>query len=258
MATFLFDKTIFGPVKSRRLGSSLGINLLPTTRKVCSYNCIYCECGWNQDHNDQEKLPVADEVIKLLDEQLKKMKDKGDALDFITFAGNGEPTLHPEFPEIIEETITLRNKYFPEVKIAVLSNSSQIHKKNVFDALNRVDKNILKIDSAFAETCRQLNKPVGNFNIEDLVQNLTKFKGNVVIQTMFLRGVSEGIPVDNTTEVELNAWLEVIKKIRPKEVMIYSIDRDTPAENLEKIPLKKLKEIAFRVEQLGFNVVVSG
>ena len=175
MSTFLFDKTIFGPVISRRLGISLGINLMPNTRKICNFNCIYCECGWTYNSVSNEKLPSSSEVKELLENKLQNMKQLSQPLDVLTFAGNGEPTMHPEFSKIIDDTILLRNKYFPGVKIAVLSNSSFIHKKEVFEALNKIEMNILKIDSAFEDTCRLLNKPVGHFSISELIERFQLF-----------------------------------------------------------------------------------
>lgn len=257
MSTFLFNETIFGPVKSRRLGISLGINLLPNSRKICTFNCIYCECGWTLNTNPNEKLPTTKEVKLLLEGKLRKMKSHNQKLDVITFAGNGEPTMHPGFAEIIDITISLRNKYYPETKISVLSNSSLVHKKEVFVALNKIDLNILKIDSAFEDTCKLLNNPVGHFSLNELVKNLLLFKGNLIIQTMFLKGNYKGIIVDNSTEKETGEWLKVIKLINPLKVMIYTLDRETAAKGLEKVPLKKLNEIAKKVEELGIAVSVS-
>jgi wyosine [tRNA(Phe)-imidazoG37] synthetase (radical SAM superfamily) len=257
MATFLFDKTIFGPVKSRRLGVSLGINLLPNTRKVCNYNCIYCECGWNPDNHEREQLPTLEYIEQELEAKLSNMKSNSQSLDVITFAGNGEPTMHPQFPQIIDSTIRLRDKYFPDVKIAVLSNSTLIYKPEVFSALNKIDSNILKLDSVFADTCKTLNNPVGHFNVDELIENLIKFKGNLVIQTMFISGSYKEKLIDNTTEKEVAAWLEVLGHVKPKQVMIYTIARDTPVEGLCKVPLKKLNQIAKRVEHLGIETTVS-
>lgn len=257
MSTFLFDSTIFGPVKSRRLGNSLGINLLPNTRKVCNFNCIYCECGWNPEDQQKESLPTADEVKTQLEAKLVNMKNSGEKLDVITFAGNGEPTIHPQFPEIIDLTIALRNTYFPKVKIAVLSNATLIHKDSVFGALKKIESNILKLDSAIDSTCCMLNKPTGHFKLQDVINQLCRFEGNMILQTMFLRGKSNGILIDNTTEEELSAWIEAIKKIKPGQVMIYTIARDTPTEGLQKISPEKLKQIAKRIEELGIPVSIS-
>jgi wyosine [tRNA(Phe)-imidazoG37] synthetase (radical SAM superfamily) len=257
MATFLFDKIIFGPVISRRLGVSLGINLLPNTQKLCNFNCIYCECGWNPDVKKKGTIPKVQEVVNHLEAKLQDMKLKNEKLDVITFAGNGEPTMHPYFEKIIESTIALRNKYFPEVKIAVLSNATLVHKTEIFDALNLIDMNILKIDSAFEETCRLLNQPAGYYSINEIVTNLQKFKGKLIIQTMFIKGTYKGILFDNTTKKEIEAWLEIVKKISPSHVMIYTIARDTPADGIEKISSEELLKIAALVESAGISVSVS-
>ncbi|MDQ1772417.1 radical SAM protein [Labilibaculum sp. A4] len=259
MATFLFDKIIFGPVKSRRLGVSLGINLLPNDCKLCSFNCIYCECGWNPDHSEQKiNFHPKDQVKESLFEKLSLMKANNEDLDVITFAGNGEPTLHPEFSEIINYTIEVRNQVFPQARIAVLSNSSMIHKKSVFEALNKVDDNILKLDGGTEETIINLDQPVGKFNLNNTVELLSKFDGNLIIQTLFIRGEYEGKIIDNTTKEEIEAWLTHLQKIQPKEVMIYTISRDTPSDNLEKISMEELQQIAQKVEDAGFKTQISG
>jgi len=260
MPTFLFDKIIFGPVKSRRLGISLGINLLPAARKICNFNCIYCECGWTMSSVVQnEPLPSRREVYEALEQRLSEMKQRKQAIDVITYAGNGEPTLHPEFPGIIEDSVKLRDKYFPKAKIAVLSNSSSIKKPGIREALLKVDSNILKLDSAFELTVKIHNQPRVNFKIEELIENLRQFKGRLIIQTLFVRGKFKDRVIDNTTPEEIEAWLEALKRIRPSEVMIYTISRDTPVEGqLEKVPLQELKRIANRVKELGIETQVSG
>lgn len=256
MATFLFDSIVFGPIRSRRLGASLGINLLPISSKFCSFDCIYCECGWT-DKQQKGKLPTREDVRKYLDEKLKDMKAKGEELDVITYAGNGEPTMHPQFASIIDDSIELRDKYFPWARIAVLSNSTMLNKPAVVVALKKVDQNILKLDSAFDSTISILNQPRVKFSAEELVKNLKSLEGNLIIQTLFLRGNFDGKTIDNTTEKEVSSWLELIKIIHPKEVMIYTIARDTPATGLEKVSLKDLKAIAAKVEALGIPVQVS-
>lgn len=260
MSTFLFDKIVFGPVKSRRLGVSLGINLLPTTRKVCNFNCIYCECGWTQNKGmSNEKLPSRKVVYEALDNKLAEMKKDQQSPDVITYAGNGEPTLHPEFPGIIDDSIVLRNKYFPNAKIAVLSNSTAIKKQAVRNALMKVDQNILKLDSAFDLTVNLHNQPVVNIKVEELVRDLQLFKGRLIIQTLFVRGSFNGKRIDNTTPEEIDAWISALKKIRPSEVMIYTISRDTPeGGQIEKVPLAELKRIAALVKELGIETQVSG
>lgn len=260
MSTFLFDKIIFGPVKSRRLGVSLGINLLPATRKVCNFNCIYCECGWTKkDDNQAGSLPSRREVYEALDKKLSEMKEMNVTPDVITYAGNGEPTLHPDFAGIIDDSIELRNKYFPEAKISVLSNSTAIRKPAVRDALLKADMNILKLDSAFDLTVKIHNQPSVNVKVDELIEDLTGFNSNLIIQTLFLRGIHNGKTIDNTTPGEIAAWLKAIEKIRPSEVMIYTISRDTPeGSQLEKVPLAELNKIAAMVRKLGINTRVSG
>jgi wyosine [tRNA(Phe)-imidazoG37] synthetase (radical SAM superfamily) len=260
MSTFLFDKIIFGPVKSRRLGVSLGINLLPATRKVCNFNCIYCECGWTSKSDiKSEHLPTREEVYQALDRKLASMKEKDQVPDVITYAGNGEPTLHPDFPGIIDDTLVLRDKYFPKTRIAVLSNSSAIKRPAIRKALLKVDSNILKLDSAFDLTIKIHNQPQVNVKVEDLIKELTKFKGELIVQTLFLRGTFEGRTIDNTTPEEISAWLKAIERIKPSEVMIYTISRETPEGGLlRKVPLSELEHIASLVNKLGIETQVSG
>lgn len=260
MATFLFDKIIFGPVKSRRLGISLGINLLPANRKICNFNCIYCECGWTHNSDPSSRdIPSRKEVYEALEKKLSSMKEKQETPDVITYAGNGEPTLHPDFPGIIDDSIKLRNKYFPEARIAVLSNSTAISKPHIKKALLKVDQNILKLDSAFNLTIQVHNQPGVNVKVNELIRNLKEFKGQLIVQTLFLRGTFKGKTIDNTTKEEITAWLKAIEMIRPSEVMIYTISRDTPeGGQLSKIPLSELKQIASLVNDLGIKTQVSG
>lgn len=259
MATFLFDKIIFGPVKSRRLGVSLGINLLPTNVKVCSFNCIYCECGWTpKKYTEKAVLPKRDDVRSRLEETLNKMVKENQLPDVITFAGNGEPTLHPEFAAIIDDTIELRNRITPNARIAVLSNATMLHKKPVFNALLKIKDNIQKLDSAFEKTIQLIDCPNSSFNLEKVIKQLEDFKGKVIIQTMFIRGNFKGNIIDNTTEKELTVWLKLLERIKPSQVMIYTIARDTPLDSLEKIPLDELNTIADKIKNIGLEVQVSG
>lgn len=258
MSTILFDKIIFGPLHSRRLGISLGINLLPLDGKLCSFNCIYCECGLNENHRTHTSLPTRTEVKKALENKLTVMQQEGIVPDVITFAGNGEPTLHPDFSGIIDDTITMRNHFFPSAKIAVLSNATMIEKETVFEALNKVDDNILKLDSVLDTRIRQLDCPnTSSFTFNKLINGLKRFNGNLIIQTMFLKGEHEGKLVDNTTEEEIQGWIEALKIIRPKQVMIYTIDRETPVKNLRKTPKEEIDAIANRARKEGFDVSVS-
>ena len=261
MPTFLFDKIVFGPVNSRRLGESLGINLLPSSAKVCNFNCIYCECGWTIEPDSKRKLlPKRREVYEALDQKLDELKKNNKPPDVITFAGNGEPTLHPDFPAIVDDCIELRNKYFPGTRIAVLSNSSTISRPGIKEALLKVDQNILKLDSGFDLTVKIHNQPMVNIEVDELVKNLRTFNGQLIIQTLFLRGTYKGKAIDNTTPEELEAWLKAVDMIRPAEVMIYTISRDTPEDRdkLAKVPLAELNLIARLVNKLGIKTSVSG
>lgn len=259
MSTFLFDKIIFGPVRSRRLGISLGVNLLPVDTKVCSFDCIYCECGWTPRKREKKAvLPTRQQVKEKMQEKLQEMKAAGESPDVITFAGNGEPTLHPEFAGIIDDTIELRGQFAPKARIAVLSNATMIHKTDVVSALLKVDDNIQKLDSAFNETIEKIDCPMGPFDVQKTVDRLKAFNGQVIIQTLFIRGEFKNERVDNTTEEEISAWLKLLQEIKPQQVMIYTIDRDTPAEGLERIPVAEMERIAKKIKNLGFKVQVSG
>ncbi len=257
MSGFLFNEVIFGPVKSRRLGVSLGINLLPTDYKYCTYNCIYCECGWTEKHNsNHQPLPKREEIKKLLRQKLAQMSSDKMIPDNITFAGNGEPTIHPEFAGIVDDTIALRDEFFPQATTTVLSNASLIQKPKIFNALLKVDNNILKLDAGSETQFQRINLPNSKISISQLVDHLCLFKGNLIIQTLFLSGIYQGETIDNTTEEEISLWLEHLKKIKPKKVMIYPIDRETPAQDLNKIAKEKLNEIALRVNELGIATEV--
>ena len=255
--TSLYDNIIFGPIRSRRLGLSLGVNLLPIESKLCSFDCIYCECGWNDEHPGKRRFNAREDVRAMLEETLQKMVADGTPPDVITFAGNGEPTMHPDFEKIIEDTIALRDKHCPAAKVSVLSNATQIHREDVRRALLRVDNNILKLDSAFDETVQLVNKPQGAYTVARTVELLKAFDGNLILQTMFLRGEYTGKRVDNTTEEEVSAWLKLVEEIKPKQVMVYSLDRDTPCQTLEKVEKEELREIAARVEALGIPCSVA-
>lgn len=258
MAVFLFDRIIFGPVKSRRLGVSLGINLLPNNSKLCNFNCIYCECGWTPGKRELKQSFHSRELVKeKLEAKVQKMKENNAQLDVITFAGNGEPTMHPLFSGIIDDTIEIRDKYFPYAKIAVLSNATLIYKQEIIDALNKVEQNILKLDSAFDKTIEFLNNPGTKLTAEKVVERMKKFNGKFILQTMFVKGTYQNHIVDNTSNEEINAWLKLLKELNPQKVMIYTIERDTPTPSLEKASPEKLYEIARKVEDLGISTQVS-
>ncbi|MDL2320562.1 radical SAM protein [Alistipes sp. OttesenSCG-928-B03] len=257
MPTILFDDIIFGPVRSRRLGLSLGVNLLPVDSKLCNFNCIYCECGWTGS-GTRPRFNSREDVRRLLGEKLREMTAAGTPPDVITFAGNGEPTMHPEFEQIIDDTIALRDEICPSALVSVLSNATMIGRESVRRALLRVDNNILKLDSAFDETVRLIDDPQGAYSVAQTVANMKLFDGRLIIQTMFARGEYEGQVVDNTTEREVAAWLELVREVAPQKVMIYTIDRDTPCQTLEKVAVDDLRQIAARVEALGIECSVAG
>jgi wyosine [tRNA(Phe)-imidazoG37] synthetase (radical SAM superfamily) len=230
---------------------------LPIESKLCSFDCIYCECGWNADHPGKRRFNAREDVRNMLDETLAKMVGEGTPPDVITFAGNGEPTMHPDFEAIIEDTISLRDKHCPNAKVSVLSNATQIHREDVRRALKRVDNNILKLDSAFDATVQLMNKPQGNYTVAGTVELLKMFEGDFILQTMFLRGEYLGNAVDNTTEEEVAAWLKVVEELKPKQVMVYSLDRDTPCQTITKVEKDDLCAIAERVEALGIPCSVA-
>lgn len=257
--TVLFHSTIFGPIHSRRLGVSLGVNLSPTDGKVCSFDCIYCEAGYNSQGTGTTGLPPREKVREDLERKLKAMSVNGEKLDVITFSGNGEPTLHPDFPGIIDDTIALRDRYFPNAKVSVLSNSTRIFTPSVAEALLKVDNNILKLDSAIEPTMRLIDQPVSKeFTVERVIDGLRQFKGNAIIQTMMLRGEHDGREVDNTTPEEVEALIRAYREIEPREVMLYSLDRSTPEERLVKVERDELQKIGKRIgEATGIPVQVN-
>jgi wyosine [tRNA(Phe)-imidazoG37] synthetase (radical SAM superfamily) len=257
MAGILFDEIVFGPVKSRRFGISLGINLLPLQGKICSFNCVYCECGLT-DERKKEKLKLfsASEINASLQCRFEALKAGGLDPDNITFAGNGEPTLHPEFETIIENTVRLRNEFFPKAMITVLSNATRLDRKNVKRALPRIDNNVLKLDTGTNAMFQAINRPTHPITLEKVLKELKNFGGNLTIQTMLIRGDVDGIQVDNTTQEELTLWLKQIKEINPKLVMLYPIDRQTPYRTLEKVPEPEFQALAKRIENLGIKAEV--
>jgi wyosine [tRNA(Phe)-imidazoG37] synthetase (radical SAM superfamily) len=252
----LFNSIIFGPVKSRRLGTSLGINLLPTHIKFCTFNCIYCECGWTEASDiEKAKFYPAEKIDIELDKKLVELKEAHVTLDSITFAGNGEPTTHPEFPQIIENTIRSRDEFAPNARISVLSNSTMISNIKVREALMKVN-NIMKLDAGSEEVFRTINNPKTHITLNEIVENLKKFEGKLTIQSMFVRGEIGNKIIDNTLPEELEKWMQYLKIINPREVMIYSLDRRPPMAKLEKITETELMNIAKKVRQLNLEVSV--
>ena len=247
MSTVIYPSPVFGPIHSRRLGTSLGINLLPADGKVCTFDCIYCECGFNASHHPSQPLPSRQQVHDALEERLRDMSQNGPRPDVLTFAGNGEPTVHPDFPAIIDDTLMLRDKYFPNAKVSVLSNATRILRAEVHQALMRVDNNILKLDTVDPQYINKVDRPTGTYHVADIISGLKAFNGHVIIQTMFMQG--EG--VDNTGDEYVGPWLDALLQIKPQMVMIYTIDRETPDPTLLKATPAQLDNICSRVKAAG-------
>ncbi len=256
--TVLFHSTVFGPIHSRRLGTSLGINLAPDDGKVCTFDCIYCEAGYNRQGTGTTGLATREKLEDDLRRKLAEMHAAGMKLDVITFSGNGEPTINPDFPAIVDTVIALRDEFYPEAKVSVLTNSTRIFTPAVASALDKVDNNILKLDSAVEETMRLIDNPTErSFTVAKAVEGLCRFAGTGIIQTMMLRGKHNGKAVDNTTDAEIDALIEAYQRIKPREVMLYSLDRSTPEENLVKVEHDELERIADRIRRAGITVAVS-
>lgn len=253
----LFDSIVYGPIHSRRLGTSLGVELMPLTHKLCTFNCVYCECGWNEPVN-HPVLPTREEVKASLEEKLSSFDFQLSTLDVITFSGNGEPTLHPDFLGIIEDTCALRDRYCPKAKVSVLSNSTQLGRPEVVQALMACDNRILKLDAGTDEMMRRIDLPVNkNLTVSTVMGWLQQFHGDFTLQTCFLRGEHDGQVIDNTTPEELDAWYQAVESLHPKQIMIYVIDRKTPEEHLQKIPRNEMERIAAPLIAKGYEVVIS-
>ena len=253
----LFNQIAYGTIHSRRLGTSLGMEIMPLEHKLCTFNCVYCECGWNEKVQ-HPVLPTRQEVHDALEAKLQEIKANNEPLDVITFSGNGEPTLHPEFKAIIADTCALRDRYCPDVKVSVLSNSTQLGRADVVEALRMCDKRILKLDAATDTMMRRIDMPVNEgLDVETIIGWLEQFEGDFILQTCFLRGEHNGERIDNTTEEELNAWYQAVERLHPKQIMIYVIDRKTPEESLEKIAPETMHAIAQPLKEKGYEVIVS-
>ena len=265
----LFGEIAYGPIHSRRLGVSLGMEIMPLTHKLCTFNCVYCECGWNEPA-DHPKLPTREEVREALEAKLKSLCSVSEQsersvlcqqsgpIDVITFSGNGEPTLHPDFAGIIEDTCALRDRYCPAAKVSVLSNSTQLGRADVVEALKECDNRILKLDAGTDTMMRRIDLPVNKeLTVSRIMEWLAQFDGDFTLQTCFLRGEHAGEVIDNTTEEELAAWYKAVETLKPKQVMIYVIDRKTPEERLEKISREEMERIAAPLRANGFEVTVS-
>ena len=253
----LFNEIIYGPIHSRRLGTSLGVELMPLDHKLCTFNCVYCECGWNEAVS-HPKLPTRAEVKAALEKKLSVISSQQSAPDVITFSGNGEPTLHPDFLGIIRDTCALRDRYCPKAKVSVLSNSTQLGRADVVEALRLCDNRILKLDAATDEMMRRIDLPVNeNLTVETIMGWLQQFDGDFTLQTCFLRGEHAGTIIDNSTPEQLDAWYRAVDILHPKQIMIYVIDRKTPEERLQKISREVMERIAAPLREKGYDVIVS-
>jgi wyosine [tRNA(Phe)-imidazoG37] synthetase (radical SAM superfamily) len=257
MPTIIYPSPIFGPVKSRRLGISLGINLLPADGKVCTFDCIYCECGLNATRRTKSSLPTREEVAEALEKKLMEMKEHGELPDVLTFAGNGEPTIHPHFGEIIDDTIALRDRLCPAAKVSVLTNATLITRDTVFEALEKVDNNILKLDTVESTYISAIDRPTGKYDVNTIVDRMRAFNGKAVIQTMFLKGEVDGKDMDNTGDSYVMPWIATVKSIAPREVMIYTIDRETPVSGLQKATREELDRIVALLAKEGIKATAS-
>ena len=258
MATILFNEIVFGPIKSRRLGSSLGVNLLPKFGKWCSFDCIYCECGWNKDGKKDTTLPTKEEVYQALSDRLHQLSQEGTPVDTITFSGNGEPTMHPAFADIIDFTLQLRDKLYPSAKVSVLTNATQLGKHEVRDALQKIDNPILKIDSPIEELVEAINIPNEAYSLSGTIENIKLFNHNFILQTMFLKGTVDGNVIDCTNAEHVQKWRDLVRELAPREVMMYTIDRETPAKDLQKVTLEEMQAIAAPLVAEGFNIQIRG
>lgn len=239
---------IYGPILSRRLGRSLGINLLPINRKVCSFDCVYCQYGPASIFDNPEKgdgFPSVTDVLLNIEKALKKPR----TIDYLTFSGNGEPTLHPDFPEIVQGVVSLRNKLRPEVKLAILSNSSRVNDPNILSSLRMLDAPMMKLDAGDEKTFRAINRPARSVDFWEMVEGL-KQVDHLMIQSLLVDGV-----VTNVRGDAYQAWAVTLAEMNPKEVHIYSTDRPTAFEGVEAVNFDTLEKIAADL-QTRFNLVV--
>lgn len=254
MSMLHFDDIVFGPIFSRRLGSSLGVNILPAKGKLCNFDCVYCECGWNKDGIAERRFPTLDQVVNAFEEKMSQLASEGTRVDSITFSGNGEPTMHPQFPEIIEAVLDCRDRYFPHAKVSVLSNAFLSGRPSVARALKRVDNPILKIDASSDELIRLINRPAGGYSLDETVRALKSFDGNFILQTMFLKSPE----FDTAAPEALQKWMDIVRELRPREIMVYTIDRETPDKSLEKYTVEEMTVFVKPLLDEGYNIQIRG
>lgn len=249
-----FEDIVFGPIRSRRLGSSLGVNILPAHGKMCNFDCVYCECGWNRDGAGDKAYPRLADVAAALEKRLGELSQQGIPVDSITFSGNGEPTMNPDFAAIVDKTIQLRDRFYPSAKVSVLSNATMVGRESVFDALKKVDNAIMKIDASTDELIEKVNKPTGVYRLETVIEGLKKFEGNFVLQTMFLRSDE----FDTSAPEALDRWMDIVRELRPREIMVYTIDRETPDKTLGKYTVEQMAQMVRPLLDEGFDIQIRG
>lgn len=199
-------------------------------------------------------MPSAAEVRSALEDKLQECLLNGTPIDSITFSGDGEPTLNPEFPGIIRDTIILRDAFYPSAKVSVLTNATRICKPEVFDALRLVDNPILKLDAPTAELAARINRPTGTYDLEEVVSGMERFEGDFVMQTMFLRSAD----FDSSSPEVLLPWMDIVRRVHPREVMVYTIDRPTPATGLHKFTETEMRELVRPLIEEGYVIQIKG
>ena len=247
------ETLVFGPIFSRRLGSSLGINLLPEKGKLCNFDCIYCECGWNKDGRGDTRIPTAEELRIALEAKLRACREGGERIDSITFSGDGEPTLNPAFPSIVDITLSLRDRLYPEAKVSVLRNATRLDDPAVFAALRKVDNPILKLDAADDASVRVVNRPQGRYRVADVVAGMRRFEGDFILQTMFLRGPG----FDSSAPEVLLPWMDVVRDLHPRKVMVYTLAREAPAQGLEPFTAEQMRTLVRPLLEEGFDIQIN-
>lgn len=250
----LREKTVFGPIHSRRLGNSLGLNILPENGKFCNFDCIYCECGWNKDGKDDQYLPKAYEVKAALEAKLKECAQNDTPIDSITFSGDGESTLNSDFPQIVDDTMALRDQYCPQAQVSILSNGTRAHIPAIFAALRKVDKPIMKIDAPTNEWIAKINRPAPGYDVRRVIDALKQFNGDFILQTMMLQSAD----FDSANPEIVNPWMDIVRELRPREIMVYTIDRPTPQEGLVKFSEEKMRQLVQPLIEEGFNIQIRG
>ena len=246
----LREKIVFGPIPSRRLGSSLGINVLPEEGKLCNFDCIYCECGWNRDGRGDKRIPDLRMLQEALEAKLAACAAEGVPIDSITYSGDGEPTLNPDFPAMIDATLMLRNRYYPAARVSVLTNATRLDAPAVFEALRRVDSPILKLDAPTTALARIINRPAPGYDVSRVVEGMRRFGGDFVLQTMFLRAPG----FDSADPAVLGPWMEIVRNLRPREIMVYTIARPTPMGALSKFTALEMAALLRPLTDEGFNI----